>query len=72
MAGDIWKWPIIAAIYLQIEIIEEVEDIFVSMGYDVVPGREVETDDYCFKRLNVPDGHPARDAQDTFDIDMEY
>ena len=53
-------------------IIEEVEDIFVSMGYDVVPGNEVETDEYCFKRLNVPDGHPARDAQDTFYIDTEY
>lgn len=53
-------------------IIEEVEDIFVSMGYDVVPGNEVETDEYCFKRLNVPEGHPARDAQDTFYIDTEY
>ena len=53
-------------------IIEEVEDLFVSMGYDVVDGSEVETDDYCFKRLNVPDGHPARDAQDTFYITEEY
>ena len=53
-------------------IIEEVEDLFVSMGYDVVDGPEVETDEYCFKRLNVPDGHPARDAQDTFYITEEY
>ena len=53
-------------------IIEEVEDLFVSMGYDVVDGMEVETDEYCFKRLNVPDGHPARDAQDTFYITEEY
>ncbi len=53
-------------------IIEEVEDLFVSMGYDVVGGSEVETDEYCFKRLNVPDGHPARDAQDTFYITEEY
>lgn len=53
-------------------IIEEVEDLFVSMGYDVVDGNEVETDEYCFKRLNVPDGHPARDAQDTFYITEEY
>ena len=53
-------------------IIEEVEDLFVSMGYDVVDGNEVETDEYCFKRLNVPDGHPARDAQDTFYITNEY
>ena len=53
-------------------IIEEVEDLFVSMGYDVISGNEVETDEYCFKRLNVPDGHPARDAQDTFYITEEY
>ena len=53
-------------------IVEEVEDLFVSMGYDVVDGREVETDEYCFKRLNVPEGHPARDAQDTFYITSEY
>lgn len=53
-------------------IIEEVEDLFVSMGYDVVDGNEVETDEYCFKRLNVADGHPARDAQDTFYITEEY
>ena len=53
-------------------IIEEVEDLFVSMGYDVVDGPEIETDEYCFKRLNVPEGHPARDAQDTFYIDTEY
>ena len=53
-------------------IIEDVEDFFVSMGYDVVDGPEVETDENCFQRLNVPLGHPARDAQDTFYIDEEY
>jgi len=53
-------------------IIEDVEDFFVSMGYDVVDGPEVETDENCFQRLNVPLGHPARDAQDTFYIDDEY
>ena len=41
-------------------IIEEVEDLFVSMGYDVVAGPELETDEYCFERLNLPKGHPAR------------
>ena len=46
-------------------IIEEVEDIFVSMGYDVVSGPELETDEYCFERLNLPKGHPARDMQDS-------
>ncbi|MEG0026340.1 MAG: phenylalanine--tRNA ligase subunit alpha [Bacilli bacterium] len=45
---------------------EELEDLFVSMGYDVVEGPEIDSDDFCFKKLNLPDGHPARDAQDTF------
>ena len=50
---------------------EEIEDLFVSMGYDVVDGPEIETDEYCFEMLNVPKGHPARDAQDTFYITEE-
>lgn len=53
-------------------IIEELEDLFVSMGYDVVDGPELETDEYCFERLNLPKGHPARDMQDTFYITTEY
>lgn len=53
-------------------IIEEVEDLFVSMGYDVVQGPELETDEYCFERLNLPKGHPARDMQDSFYITTEH
>ena len=53
-------------------IIEEVEDLFVSMGYDVVSGPELETDEYCFERLNLPKGHPARDMQDSFYITTEH
>ena len=53
-------------------VIEEVEDLFVSMGYDVVDGPELETDEYCFERLNLPKGHPARDMQDSFYITTEY
>ena len=53
-------------------IIEEVEDLFVSMGYDVVDGPELETDEYCFERLNLPQGHPARDMQDSFYVTTEY
>ena len=53
-------------------IIEEVEDLFVSMGYNVVTGPELETDEYCFERLNLPKGHPARDMQDTFYITTEH
>ena len=53
-------------------IIEDVEDLFVSMGYDVITGPELETDEYCFERLNLPKDHPARDMQDSFYITPEY
>jgi phenylalanyl-tRNA synthetase alpha chain len=53
------------------KIIEEVEDLFMSMGYDVVDGPEIEEDKYNFELLNIPKGHPARDAQDTFYIEDE-
>lgn len=49
-------------------IVEEVEETFMSMGYDVVDGPELEEDKYNFELLNIPKGHPARDAQDTFYI----
>ena len=52
--------------------IEEIEDLFVSMGYDVVEGPELETDEFCFERLNLPQGHPARDMQDSFYITDSY
>jgi len=45
---------------------EDIEDIFVSMGYLVYEGREVEDDYHCFEALNMPADHPARDMQDTF------
>ncbi len=48
--------------------LEEVERIFVGMGYEVVEGPEVEFDEYNFEKLNIPKGHPARDEQDTFYI----
>ena len=53
------------------KLIEEVEEVFLSMGYDVVDGPEIEEDKYNFEMLNIPKGHPARDAQDTFYIDGE-
>lgn len=51
--------------------IEEIEDLFISMGYEVIEGPELETDEFCFERLNLPKGHPARDMQDSFYIDEE-
>ena len=53
-------------------VIEEIEDLFVSMGYDVEVGPELETDEFCFERLNLPKGHPARDMQDSFYITSEH
>jgi phenylalanyl-tRNA synthetase alpha chain len=44
----------------------EIEDIFTSMGFDVLDGPEVETEHYNFEVLNIPKHHPARDMQDTF------
>ncbi len=47
-------------------VLDDIIDIFQSMGFDVIDGPEVETDYYCFQALNVPEDHPARDMQDTF------
>jgi phenylalanyl-tRNA synthetase alpha chain len=49
--------------------LEEVERIFIGMGYEVVEGPEVEYDYYNFEALNIPANHPAKDEQDTFYID---
>ena len=53
------------------KLIEEVEELLISMGYDVVDGPEIEEDKYNFEMLNIPKGHPARDAQDTFYLEGE-
>ena len=53
------------------KVIEEVEEVFMSMGYDVVDGPEIEEDKFNFELLNIPKGHAARDAQDTFYIEDE-
>lgn len=50
------------------QIMEEIEDTFVGMGYQVVEGTEIESDHYNFERMNLPKDHPARDMQDTFYI----
>lgn len=46
--------------------VEDMEGLFMSLGYDVVEGPEIEEDLYNFELLNLPKGHPARDSQDTF------
>jgi len=52
-------------------VVEEIEDIFVGMGFEIAEGPEVETDYYNFEALNLPKEHPARDMQDTFYITEE-
>ncbi len=49
-------------------VVEEIEDLFINMGYEIVEGPEVEKDYYNFEALNLPKGHPARDMQDSFYI----
>lgn len=53
------------------KIIEEIEDLFIGMGYTVAEGPEVEKDYYNFEALNLPKSHPARDSQDSFYITEE-
>ena len=50
---------------------EEVERIFIGMGYEVIEGPEIEYDEYNFEKLNIPANHPAKDEQDTFYINKE-
>lgn len=58
--------PVRGTIHLYSQIIEQIEDIFISMGYAIADGPEVETEYYNFQALNIPQEHPARDMQDTF------
>ena len=52
-------------------IVEEIEDLFIGLGYEVKEGPEVEMDYYNFEALNLPKGHPAREMQDSFYITNE-
>lgn len=52
-------------------VIEEIEDLFIGMGYEIAEGPEVERDYYNFEALNLPKDHPARDMQDSFYITEE-
>jgi len=50
------------------QVLDEIKEIFLGMGFDTVAGPEVEYDHYNFEMLNMPRSHPARDTQDTFYI----
>lgn len=62
------KLPSIGHMHPLRKVQAELVDIFYSMGFMVVEGNELETEDYCFEYLNIPPTHPARDLQDTFFI----
>ncbi len=51
--------------------LEDLERVFIGMGYEVVEGPEIEYDKYNFELLNIPENHPAKDEQDTFYINKE-
>jgi phenylalanyl-tRNA synthetase alpha chain len=53
------------------QIVDEIEDLFIGMGYEVMEGPEIEIDEMNFEKLNLPKNHPARDMQDTFYITEE-
>lgn len=50
------------------QVKNEILDTFISLGFEVLEGPEIETDEFCFQKLNIPKDHPARDMQDTFYI----
>lgn len=62
------KKPVLGAKHPLTVVLDEIKEIFVGMGFDIVEGPEVETDYYNFEALNMPKNHPARDTQDTFYI----
>ncbi len=47
-------------------VLDEAKDIFIGMGFTIAEGPEIEYENYNFTKLNTPEGHPARDRQDTF------
>jgi phenylalanyl-tRNA synthetase alpha chain len=58
--------PMAGSLHVYTHIIKELKDIFVTMGYELVDGPEVETEDHNFGALNIPADHPARESHDTF------
>ncbi|MDD4900968.1 MAG: phenylalanine--tRNA ligase subunit alpha [Patescibacteria group bacterium] len=60
--------PKIGHLHPLTKTIREINQLFISLGYSIMDGPEIEEDEYCFQRLNVPLDHPARDMQDTIYI----
>ncbi len=62
--------PLPGHLHVYTHLIQELENIFISMGYQVSDGPEIETEYYNFEALNIPQDHPARDIQDTFWVNV--
>lgn len=62
------KRPELGKLHPLTKVLNELEEIFLGMGFDIAEGPEVEWDKYNFEYLNIPQNHPARDVQDTFYI----
>lgn len=63
LPGRTWK---AGSLHPITQVLDEISDIFLRLGFDIAEGPEVETDYYNFEALNIPKYHPARDMQDTF------
>ncbi len=63
------RQPVFGSIHPTNLVVHEIVEIFVSLGYSVADGPEIESDYYNFEALNFPPGHPARDTQDTFFVE---
>ena len=63
------RLPVIGTLHPTTQIVREICDIFVSLGFSVIEGPEIESDKYNFEMLNIPKGHPARDMWSTMWID---
>ncbi len=66
------RWKTIGTKHIVEQVISRIEEIFISMGFTVEEGPEIETCYYNFEALNIPDYHPARDEHDTFFFDPEH
>lgn len=64
-----YKKPKVGHIHPLTETTNELNDIFRKLGYSIMDGPEIETDEYCFQRMNLPLDHPARDLQDSIFIE---
>lgn len=64
--------PVVGNLHPLNRIVQELEDLFIGLGYQVIEGDDVVSDEYCFERANIPKDHPARDMQDSLYIDPTW